>query len=538
MCLLAAISMKKLLLLVFVLVISGGVFLNHWSFGSAADEQALRKAVSKFSHWNIAARAAIGDIPSNASNLCNQVSNNSTAIDLAGPILGLTAAGIDPRTCDVDLIAALKQKVHNNQMGDPNLVNDDIFGGLALLSAGESVSSSAVQAAVFTVKNNQNQNGSFGFRLGDSDDVDITAAAVAFLRAAGQSTQLAELFLKNKQNTDGGFPAYGQTTSNPYSASWVAAFAGGMSWSNGGSTLEAYLESVDGVQSAAFRLIALSGKQIPVQTISPTIPPVITQAPSASSSSTAQSQLVAYNIVSSRFSLCRGEVSAATALEVAEKAAAACTLSIDIVDDSLGRYVRAIGGHEPAGTSGWMYALNGTKPLVSAEVQAVSSGDKIIWFYGSVDASAPEFVLDGTVSESSVTIPLSASIRIPVSTQIDTPPQQNPPGGNANTTDRQEASINVKSSAVNFGTLQPGQSANAPMVVENNGEVALTIGSEVSGDSLFTQNIDINNVYWADFTDTLEIQEDKNVDVMLSVPGGYNQSGAHQGTITIWGRSR
>ena len=530
--------MKKILFVSFLFFISGGFFLNHWGLGSAADEQELRAAVQNLSHWNVTAQVAIGDAPSNARDLCNLASNSSSAIQLAGPILGLTAADIDPRTCDVDLITVLKQKVSNNQIGDVEMISDDIFGGLALISAGEAVSSAAVQAAISTVKNNQSQNGSFGFQVGASNDVDITAAAIALLRAAGQNTQTAEAFIKNKQNEDGGFPAFGQSNSNIYSSSWVGAFVGGMGWSNNGVTLQEYLDAAPGIQSAAFRLIALSGKQIPIRTISPSVPPVVTPAPSPSSSSTPQPRNVSFNLVSSNFPLCKGETAAATALEVAEKAASYCGVSIDIVDDSLGRYVRAIGGHEPAGTSGWMYSLNGTKPLVSAASQSVNAGDKVIWFYGSVTDSPPAFISVNTSSEATATVPLRATIQIPQSPTTEITQQPQPTAHQSTGGGRQEARININRSAVNFGSLQPGQSANSVMVVENSGEVELTIGATVQGDALFTQNIDVNSTYWADFTDTLLVQENKNVDVMLSVPGSYNQAGEHQGNITIWGRSR
>ncbi|NPV89770.1 MAG: DUF4430 domain-containing protein [Firmicutes bacterium] len=53
-------------------------------------------------------------------------------------------------------------------------------------------------------------------------------------------------------------------------------------------------------------------------------------------------------------------------------------------------YVDSIDGQASSGMKGWMYTVNGDAPMVLAKDYAVSSGDKVIWYYSnSMDQEAP-----------------------------------------------------------------------------------------------------------------------------------------------------
>lgn len=78
------------------------------------------------------------------------------------------------------------------------------------------------------------------------------------------------------------------------------------------------------------------------------------------------------------------DVEAATALMALEEAARAAGVALDLVDyPGMGTYVRAIGGFEASGASGWVYGvvrngerLNGDR---SAEHFALQKGDSVRW---------------------------------------------------------------------------------------------------------------------------------------------------------------
>ncbi|HCA66805.1 MAG: hypothetical protein UW39_C0026G0014 [Parcubacteria group bacterium GW2011_GWC2_44_17] len=229
------------------------------------------------------------------------------AIACAGPILGIAALGRDPRSfAKEDLVAKLLSFSANNQLGDPQTLNDDIFGILALIAAGVSADDSAILQSKTFILNNQNSDGGFGFMIGSSD-VDDTAMAVMAMLEAGVSLgdtaiQNAVSYIKLSQNADGGFPfdplsPYG-TNSNADTTAWVVSMLYKLgedpesaAWSKVGNTPIAFLQSLqtpDGwfeseknvenafkVNTTSYTAIALAGASYPVRKIvyTPPAPP-------------------------------------------------------------------------------------------------------------------------------------------------------------------------------------------------------------------------------------------------------------------------
>lgn len=66
-----------------------------------------------------------------------------------------------------------------------------------------------------------------------------------------------------------------------------------------------------------------------------------------------------------------------------------------------GLFVKEIDGQENEGMSGWMYAVNGKVPSVSASLKAINKGDEILWWYSTsamVKAPAwPDSSTGGTI---------------------------------------------------------------------------------------------------------------------------------------------
>ena len=67
-------------------------------------------------------------------------------------------------------------------------------------------------------------------------------------------------------------------------------------------------------------------------------------------------------------------------------------LNCRIIDSGNGLFVEEIDGQENEGMSGWMYAVNGKAPNISASIKDVSKGDEILWWYStSAAAKVPEW---------------------------------------------------------------------------------------------------------------------------------------------------
>lgn len=142
----------------------------------------------------------------------------TSATDVERQILAVRASGHNPAIFyGQNLVAKLKTYYHDNQIGETALVNDDIFGVLALLGAGESATSQAVERTVETILAKQSSNGSWV-------SVDMTAAAIQALRAYRQrdgkvgvddAVVRARGYLKLNQDEYGGF------SENSASTAWA-----------------------------------------------------------------------------------------------------------------------------------------------------------------------------------------------------------------------------------------------------------------------------------------------------------------------------
>lgn len=153
--------------------------------------------------------------------------------------LALLALGMDPRSVDGrDYLAAIEGFVKGEQIGDPALLNDDMFGILALAGAGGPVPPVISQTAAFLL-DHQNADGGWGFAIGMPSDVDLTGTMLQVMPlVAGTETSWSNAqhralaFLKEIQNPDGGFPNGRGGPSNVASTAWVirGGAAAGEDW--------------------------------------------------------------------------------------------------------------------------------------------------------------------------------------------------------------------------------------------------------------------------------------------------------------------
>lgn len=154
--------------------------------------------------------------------------------DYARHILAVVASGKNPYNFKRrNLVKELKAKYSNGQFGNENLLNDDIFSVLALLSTREKVYETRIKSTLITIMNNQNTDGGFSDSTAGNSNVDMTAAAIEALSCARKKQSSLDLnepiadavrYLKISQNQDGGFPYTPNglySTSNVASTSWA-----------------------------------------------------------------------------------------------------------------------------------------------------------------------------------------------------------------------------------------------------------------------------------------------------------------------------
>lgn len=254
------------------------------------------------SPWVVMALSVVGDTPDTAFL---QSATSTVAIELEAPILALTAAHKDPRVYPAsDLIQGLQSHYSGGQIGDPGTLNDDIFGILALVSAGVSLQDEIITGTRSFVLSHQNTDGGWPFTTGGTSDTNTTAAAIMALIASGGAASDASIvqgldYLHAAQNTDGGFPYDPQsqwgTGSDASSDAWVmlALSASGVSessWATASGTPmtdllsyqqpSGYFEFQHGTGEDSFTpvttsyaVLALSGKTLPVAILPPPPPP-------------------------------------------------------------------------------------------------------------------------------------------------------------------------------------------------------------------------------------------------------------------------
>ncbi|HSW88420.1 MAG TPA: prenyltransferase/squalene oxidase repeat-containing protein [Candidatus Saccharimonadales bacterium] len=193
------------------------------------------------SGWSAMSFAAAGidlaTVKNGTTSLLDYLSANSptqgaSATDWEKGILAITAAGKDPYNFGgINYIQHLETYHNNEQIGATTLINDDVFGLLALISAGSGVPSQIKQDALTFILSHQNSDGGFSWSTTGISDVDDTASALQALVAAQKAGMTAgnlasaitnaKNFVLAAKNTDGGFASTKGDASNTSTTSWV-----------------------------------------------------------------------------------------------------------------------------------------------------------------------------------------------------------------------------------------------------------------------------------------------------------------------------
>lgn len=498
------------------------------------------------SPWSIMALSAAGESPSLDSL---KTVSAEKAIDLEAPILALTAAGKDPRSFgSVDLIAKLKGFYDGAQLGDAAILNDDIFGLLALIASGEKQDSAEVAGIKSFIISKQSGDGGFSFAVVGTSDTNTTAAAVMALRAAGVSSSDSILtkavgYLQSAQNSDGGFPydpkgSWG-TASDASSDAWVimakrALGEDAFLWQKDGKTPAMHLETLKqeggfylyqngGAEDSftpvatSYALLALSGKTLPVKVIAPETPAG-----------------VAFSIqVEGKVALlCDADGTGVTVIDALKVAASACGLQYHLQSSSLGDYVDEIAGEKASGSSGWLYAVNRVLPSVGAGAYKMKERDAVRWYFGN---------FDGTAASDSVRTEISLSAIIPEPQAGNNGSGWNNGGGNAqNNENTISMTVEIGKSeggsgaALGFGAAARGAVVAKTIALKNGGGVAVTLSTSVSGDAVFRRYLRLSDKSWREYRATLAPQAATTTTLSLAIPSDYEGSGVKNGALIFW----
>ncbi|MEK7570771.1 MAG: prenyltransferase/squalene oxidase repeat-containing protein [Patescibacteria group bacterium] len=196
---------------------------------------------SGVSHWAAITFAAAGvdpeSVKKDATHLLGYLIGTPPAVgasasEWARGILAVTAAGKNPYSFGgVNYVGQLESNYTASQLGATTQVNDDIFGLLALIAAGDNASLSIKQATLTFIIAEQNSDGGFSWSTTGDSDVDDTAAAIqamiaaqkAGLAASGLPLAIAnaKAYVLAAQNADGGFWSLSGEASNASSTAWA-----------------------------------------------------------------------------------------------------------------------------------------------------------------------------------------------------------------------------------------------------------------------------------------------------------------------------
>ncbi len=351
------------------------------------------------------AQVALGATAVSDSTLKNI--SATSAIEYEAPILAILALGKDPKNFyGKDYITELKKFSSSGQLGDPSILNDDIFGILALKASGLPNDDVIILNSKNFLLAHQNSDGGWAFSLTSSSDSNTTATAIAALASLGLTTSDAPVvkalaYLKLAQNSDGGFTydpksSYG-TESDSSSTAWTIWALNSLritlsEWSKDGKTPSQYLElnqtssgyfkfqtgsAEDSFSpiTTAYAAIALAGKTLPLQFSPPNIGGVPGKAGGSDIS-------FPFRIEGSNEQICAGQAQGPTALNVVENAATQCGFTYHIQQASFGKYLDKLNGDEATGQSGWMYLVNNVSPDIGAADYTLKTGDEVVWYFG------------------------------------------------------------------------------------------------------------------------------------------------------------
>ena len=527
--------------------------------------------------------------------------SGQNANEFAKTILAVVAAGENPYDFNSqNLVEGLLGYHNNNQIGATNLLNDDIWGVIALASAGVSVDNQAVLDAKNYLLAAQNEDGGWGFSPEASSDTNDTASAVMALLDAGLSSESSEIisalaYLQDAQNEDGGFGFYEGSESDSGSDAWVIAALNKLdidptNWESNGHNPVEHLESLY-LENGSYKWVASEQDSSLLMTAYAAVALADSYYPVAYYEAPQEEPGIFYlRIEGPTETICEAQVEAITALDIVANGAEICDYEYNIDQTPNGPYLNMINGIWAEGAAGWLYWVNWESAMVGAADYQLQEGDGVLWSYGEWGIQPMKISLDNNQVEPEDQITATveyyngenwlavneAWVRIDdnnyqtnqegqatfsidevgayeiyaekdnfirtnrenlmvgngLSRSVDLSVIVNNPGGGGG---GNTLLFILDTSDLDFGTLEPGDSAARQVQITNNGEVAVYLEGVVSGVQLFEDNIEINEESWENYATTIPTGSTGDLDIRLEVPGGYGGDGQKTGDLVFWG---
>ena len=364
------------------------------------------------SAWVVMAIAAAGedpndwkDDPANPS-IVDYLAANAASATAANAyskmIMAAVAAGQDPTDFGGrDFVALLEAEHNNNQIGNDTWLNDDFWGVMALVAAGQDpATSTIIQNSVTFIINNQDEvDDGWGHSTGGgSSDVDDTAAAIMALIAAGQSPSSTPVsdglaYIASTQQDNGGFLSWGDTNADTDSRGICGITAAGevpTDWDSGtgsdpvddlltfqqtGDDYGAFYwqDETPGMSAAgttAAAIIALLGDYFPIAVLEPEPPePGVTvnvRIEGEDENIWNDSVTVDESWITADNSDIEYHLEDPTAIGALDEAASEGDFDYETTDEWGGLFVTSIDGEEGEGMAGWMYRVDYIGPSVGA----------------------------------------------------------------------------------------------------------------------------------------------------------------------------
>ena len=112
---------------------------------------------------------------------------------------------------------------------------------------------------------------------------------------------------------------------------------------------------------------------------------------------------------------------------------------------------------------------------------------------------------------------------------------QGSPGPGNNQPAETELSFSIDVENINFGDMAPGSSKTQNITLTNQSQSNLHFGAEVTGASVFQENLFIAQRFWPSFALDLIQAATENLDIALSIPSSYSDgTGQKSGVLTFW----
>jgi hypothetical protein len=386
------------------------------------------------SAWAVMAIAATGEDPDNwkdGSNpsivdyLATNAASASSAGDYSRMLLAIAAAGQDPTDFGGrDFVALLEAEYDGTQIGNASYLNDDFWGVMALVAAGEDpATSDAIQDSLAYILANQNAtDGGWSWGVGQDSDVDDTAAAIMALLAAGQpasSTAISDAldYLATMQLDNGGFDSWGSSNSATDAWGIMALAAAGedptdldsglgndpvddlLSFQNGDGSFD-WTEETPSPQAlmTAYAIPALLGVPYPVAVLEVEPEEGVT----INVRVEGEDENIWYGTVTVNDSTITDDednehyLEQPTALGALDEAAEEGEFSYVVQDTAYGLYLYSVDGEEPVDLAGWMYRVDYVSPSVGLAdfiLDETTPPDpphqEVLFYYGEWGADIP-----------------------------------------------------------------------------------------------------------------------------------------------------